>query len=189
MPACRALTAALSLRDGDTGEHSRRVYGLAHELGMACGLSAAELCLLDLGAMLHDVGKIGTPDDILLKHGELDVAERDCMREHAALGEQLILDAGLESAEALARIVRHHHEAYDGSGYPDGLAGSAIPLPASLVSLVDAYDAIGSARPYHAAQPHRMVLAIMEAESGSKTDPDLFRVFLSVIERSPLKLA
>ena len=187
-PTCRALIAALAIRDEDTGEHSRRVQGLVAELGLACKLSADERWLLGMGALLHDVGKIGTPDAVLLKPGRLAPEEFECMREHPVLGERVIRDTALEGADALARIVRHHHEAFDGSGYPDGLVGAATPIEAKLVALADIYDAIGSERPYRAAQPHSKVLAIMDAESGVKIDPELFKIFLGVIERSPFKL-
>lgn len=126
------LDLALNARDPYTSLHSSRVEGLCMELGEQCGLSLRELELLRVAARLHDIGKIGIPDHILLKPGKLDPGEWEVMKSHSALGASIGGVLPHDDAGEIARLIRHHHEGFDGQGYPDGLAGEAIPFSARI---------------------------------------------------------
>ena len=183
-----ALTVALDVRDSYTRGHCDRVVGLALALAGELDVSSADLRLLRLCALFHDVGKIGVPDAVLLKPGRLNPEEWERMKSHAQHGEKILQATGLPGVDSLADVIRHHHEAFDGSGYPDGLKGEAIPRLCRILLVVDAYDAMGSARPYHPARAHNQIMAILEAENGQKLDPEVFRAFRALIERSPMKV-
>ncbi|WP_228276378.1 HD-GYP domain-containing protein [Dechloromonas sp. H13] len=183
----RSLTVALGERDHHTRIHSERVVLLSAELGRHLALSAHELEVLSLGAQFHDLGKIGIPDRILRKATPFDDAEWECMKQHAAIGERIVLAIGDDRSPAVARVVRHHHENFDGSGYPDGLGGTAIPLLSRIIMLTDNYDAMAVTRPYHKARNHRAVMDILADENGKKFDPDLLRAFSVVIEKSDMR--
>lgn len=184
----RSLSVALEARDSYTRLHSDRVVLLSGEFGRHLGLNGAELSQLALGAQFHDLGKIGIPDCVLRKPLPFDADEWECMKQHVVIGEQIVRSIEGLHADELALTVRHHHEHFDGSGYPDGLGGTAIPLYSRLISLVDSYDAIAGSRPYHPERNHRMVMDIIERESGSKHDPALMAIFHSVIEKSALRV-
>ena len=126
--ATRPLTIALEVRDYYTRQHSDRVVQLSAELGAHIELSGHELELLALGAQFHDLGKIGIPDSVLRKPTPFASEEWECMKQHVVIGEQMILAVNGDKSPEIARIVRHHHERFDGSGYPDGLRGTTIPL-------------------------------------------------------------
>jgi len=111
------------------------------------------------------------------------------MRQHAEIGEEIILATELEGAEKAARLIRHHHENYDGTGYPDKLAGEEISVGARIIAIADGYDATATRRVYHQARPHHEVMDIMQRETGSKYDPDLMAIFRTTIEKSPFKAA
>lgn len=181
------LTIALGERDQHTRMHSERVVRLAVALGIHLRLSGRELELLELGAQFHDLGKIGIPDHVLRKPTAFEATEWECMKQHSVIGERIILAISDEKSPEVARIVRHHHEYVDGSGYPDGLAGSDIPLCSRIISLTDSYDAMAASRPYHQARSHRTVMDILLGESGSKHDPDLLRAFCCIIEKSEMR--
>lgn len=183
----RTLSMALSYRDMNTRLHSDRVGLLAVAMGRRCRLAADELAPLGIGAMFHDIGKIGIPDDILKKPGQLDPAERRQMHHHPIIGEEILLAAQTPETTAAARLVRHHHENFDGQGYPDGLQGEDIPLGARIISIADNYDAMMERRVYRAAGSHRQVISTMRAGSGSKFDPYLLRVFCELIEDIELR--
>lgn len=183
----KALSVAFGARDRYTWLHSRRVVRLAMALGARVGLDEACLGALGLGAVFHDVGKIGIPDGVLLKRGTLGAAERRIVRRHPGIGERIVRSTGLAGALAAAKLVRHHHEHFDGSGYPDGLGGEAIPLGARVISIADGYDAMAGARSYHRCRSHDQVMAIMDAETGGKYDPALMAEFRGLIEASPLR--
>ena len=176
-PLGQALIAAVDERDRHTGEHCRRVCVLAVELGRRVGLEAPSLDLLHQAAALHDLGKIGIPDMVLLKPGRLDDDEWEVMRSHAERGARLITAAGLHNAAALAQVVRHHHEHVDGSGYPDALRGDAIPLLSRIVALADSYDAMCEPRAYRDALPPAQALEMMRGERGVKFEHELFALF------------
>lgn len=182
----RSLSVALGARDQHTRMHSDRVVHLATELGRQVGLSGSELELLALSAELHDLGKIGIPDKILRKPEPFDAQEWECMQSHVAIGEQIILAIDGENSPAVARIVRHHHEHFDGSGYPDRLSGNDIPLQSRIISLADSYDAMLETRPYHRPRRHLEIMEILHGEAGIKHDPALLRVFANVVEQTPI---
>jgi len=173
----QTLVAALGERDAYTREHADRVIAIAVKLGQACDLSEHELLVLKLAAALHDVGKIGIPDHILLKPGRLDADEWSIMRTHPERGARILRASGLDVAEDIAKVVERHHEHFDGSGYPGGLKGSEIPVAARIVLIADAYDAMASTRPYHRSRSTREVMDVLEADVGIKSDPDLFARF------------
>ncbi len=188
-PHFRALSLALAARDAHTGHHSERTQLLAHALGQHCGLGARELRELHVAAVMHDIGKLAVPDRLLLKPGVFDAHEREEIQSHAEHGAGLLLDLHLEGIVPVAEAVLHHHEAWDGSGYPHRLAGEAIPVLSRIISVADTYDAIASVRPYHPATPHHRVMQMLHEEAGAKLDPYLVGCFAQVIEGSALKVA
>ncbi len=177
----QALAIAAAARDGGTGAHAHRMFLLVEAVGHRLGLTEGDLHLLRLSAIVHDLGKIGIPDAILNKAGPLAEQEWAIMRTHPEIGQQMLEKLGGVFTR-LAQIVVAHHERWDGSGYPHGSAGEQIPLCARILSVVDAYDAMTSRRPYH--EP----LSIVEARaellrcSGSQFDPQTVTAFLQVIE-------
>ncbi len=179
----RALVAALGTRDTETRGHSERVADLtmaiAEEMGMA--RDTREWQELQWGALLHDVGKIGVPDSILRKPGALTTEEWEAMRSHPAAGYEILRD--VEFLGAAAEIVYAHHESFDGSGYPSGLAGDEIPLGARIFSVADSFDAMTSDRPYRAALPPEDALAEIQRNSGSQFDPIAVDAFTKVFSR------
>ncbi len=183
----KALLVALGYRDKMTRLHSERVLALSQALGVGCGLSAEELNTLKIGAAFHDIGKIGVPDRVLLKPARLDVAEWEVMRQHSEIGQRILLSTDFDGARSAALVIRHHHEYFNGDGYPDRLSGEKIPIGSRIVAIVDSYDAMAVTRAYHAARKHEEIIDILHSESGEKHDPQLMRLFFRIIERSPLK--
>src|SRR5690606_15455811 len=143
----------------------------------ATGSARRALGDLALAARFHDVGKIGIPDDVLLASRDLGAEDWDVMRTHVVRGERLFLATAREDAGRVARLIRHHHEAVDGSGYPDGLRGAQIPLECRVLSLVDAFDAMTSQRPYRAPMPVRDAMRRLGDAVGHQLDADVFAVF------------
>jgi HD-GYP domain-containing protein (c-di-GMP phosphodiesterase class II) len=184
----RSLSVALRERDSYTQAHSARVITLSAELACHLDFSQEELDLLALGAQFHDIGKIGIPDHILRKPTPFEDDEWECMKQHSLIGERIILAIGSDKSTEVARMIRHHHEKFDGSGYPDGLAGTAIPVLSRIISLTDSYDAIAVSRPYHKARKHRSIMDILASEEGIKHDPDLLYAFSAVIEKSAMRV-
>jgi len=174
-----ALAGSLELRERYTAGHSRRVrdYALlvADEMGLR---DPAFLASLAQGALLHDVGKIGIPDRILLKPGPLGEEERNAMRRHPELGASLIGD--IASLRAARELILAHHERYDGAGYPNGLAGAAIPLAARVFTVADAFDALTTDRPYHDALSWEDAASKVADGRGSQFDPDAADAFLRI---------
>ncbi|WP_428993870.1 HD-GYP domain-containing protein [Achromobacter insuavis] len=183
-----ALFAAMQARDAATGRHCHRVVALSVALAQACGLPEDEQRAVAVAARLHDVGKIATPDRVLFSPKRLEKEDWEIMKSHAAVGAGIILQSDMPQRERIALAVRHHHEHFDGSGYPAGLAGHEIPLLARIISLADSYDALGDARPYHPARTHAEIMRILHREAGSKCDPDLLRTFETMIQSSPLRV-
>lgn len=172
------LGTAIAKRDTDTGEHNFRVTLYAARFGHSLGLSADAIRRLMLGAFLHDVGKIGIPDNILLKPEALTAEEFAIMRSHVQLGVDIIRQSTwLRGARP---VIEGHHEKFDGSGYLRGLKGEEIPLNARIFTIVDVFDALTSRRPYKAAMPLDAALEIMRQKSGSHFDPALVEHFLSI---------
>ncbi|MFM8934062.1 MAG: HD domain-containing phosphohydrolase, partial [Gemmataceae bacterium] len=174
------LGQVLELRDEYTGGHTRRVTRYAMLLAEAANLHPDEREWLRLGAPLHDIGKIGIPDHILRKTGPLTPDEVAQMRNHARFGADIL--ASLPSLSRTACLARSHHEWWDGSGYPDGLKGEQIPLPARILALADVFDALTSNRPYRRPLGLRDALAEMEKHSGRQFDPKLFKLFQALGE-------
>jgi response regulator RpfG family c-di-GMP phosphodiesterase len=185
----KALSVALGYRDMMTRLHSERVRALAMELGRRLGLRGKELDALNISASFHDIGKIGIPDAVLLKHGRLNEAEWEMIRQHSEIGERIMTATELAGAPEAAQIIRHHHEHYDGQGYPDGLAGEVIPLASRIISVVDSYDAMAVTRVYHRTTGHAEIMEILRDETGKKHDPEIMRLFTAMIECSPHRAA
>lgn len=183
------LSAALHERDINTRQHGDRVMKIALALGRAVGLDSQELGRLHAAALLHDIGKIGIPDEVLLNPGILDPAQRAIMRSHAERGEKILRSISGDDAIIVAEAVRHHHEEYDGGGYPDNLGGEDIPVLSRIISIVDNYDAMANQRVYHGARNHDYVIGTMHDECSQKHDPYLFGKFVDVIEHSPLRVS
>ena len=178
------LDIVLNARDSYTHAHCSRVEGLSLALGLRCGLDEAELELLRIASMLHDIGKIGIPDSILLKPGSFTADEWAIMKTHAAIGQDFCDAMPHEESRAVGRIVRHHHEFIDGGGYPDGLVGDAIPIASRIIAIADGYDAMRTTRPYHRPRSHEEVMEVLASEAGHRADPEVFREFERVIEHS-----
>lgn len=174
-----ALGNAIDAKDSYTANgHSRPLALMAVNVGRALGLRGQELMELRYGALLHDVGKIGVPDAILHKPSHLSEDEWRLMRQHPAIGARI-----LEPVPALApaaRIVRHHHERYDGHGYPDGLQGDDIPLGARILAVVDAYSAITDDRVYRRARSHDEAVQELLGNAGTQFDPLIVETFLAL---------
>jgi HD-GYP domain-containing protein (c-di-GMP phosphodiesterase class II) len=183
----RALSVALSYRDLSTQLHSVRVQGLSGVIGIAIGLSKQQLNSLNIAAAFHDIGKIGIPDHILLKPAEFDNAEREEMKHHSEIGEKIMAATELDGSKLAAQIIRHHHEHYDGHGYPDGLSGENIPICARIIAIADSYDAMSVTRSYHQARTHQEVMNILQEETGEIFDPALMHVFSEIIESNEYK--
>jgi HD-GYP domain-containing protein (c-di-GMP phosphodiesterase class II) len=171
------LGAAIAKRDSDTNAHNFRVTLYAIAIGEKLGIDAAAMRALILGAFLHDVGKIGISDNILLKPGKLDADEFAIMQTHVPLGVD-ILDQSVWLQSALD-VVGNHHEKFDGSGYPNKIAGEQIPLNARIFAIVDVFDALASERPYKKGMSSEAALAIIEEGSGAHFDPALVALFRS----------
>lgn len=183
------LDVALEERDEYTGVHCGRVEALSVQLGRRYQLDERDLVLLRMAAKLHDVGKIGIPDRILLKPGKLDPDEWEIMKSHTELGQQICEAIPHQDATRVGTIVRHHHECIDGSGYPDRLSGEYIPIQSRIITLVDCYDAMTTARPYHQPRPHEHVMEILRSESGQKIDSLVFWHFQNMMNHRIAELA
>jgi ribonuclease P protein subunit RPR2 len=171
-----ALAGALELRDTGTAAHSSRVQRYASALAAIAAPELLDDPSIEYGFLLHDIGKIGIPDRILQKPGPLTDEERRVMQTHAPLGAQMLEAIGRLRGEGLA-VVRHHHERWDGGGYPDGLSGDVIPLGARIFAVADALDAITSDRPYRAAGPWERAVAEIRTEAGRQFDPAIVKAF------------
>ncbi|PIW48139.1 MAG: phosphohydrolase [Zetaproteobacteria bacterium CG12_big_fil_rev_8_21_14_0_65_54_13] len=184
----KALTVALGYRDSMTRLHSDRVRSISMLIGKHLGLVGDDYSALKMGSSFHDIGKIGIPDTILLKPASLDADEWKEMKRHSEYGEAIIAASGFEGSDRAAKAIRHHHEHFDGGGYPDGLAGSEIPLCSRIMALADSYDAMAVTRSYHRARNHQEIMSVMLGERGTKFEPRLFEAFCECIERSPMKV-
>jgi putative nucleotidyltransferase with HDIG domain len=177
------LANALEAKDPYTRGHSTRVADLAGQLARRMGLPRTETEPIAQAALLHDLGKIGVPESILRKPGALTEAEWESMRRHPVTGAQIV--SPLEFFDEGAIIIRHHHERVDGSGYPDGLKGEAIPLGARIVAVADVYDALTSRRPYRDRLGHDQAVQALLRESDRALDDRLVMLFVDMLEGSP----
>jgi two-component system, response regulator RpfG len=165
------LARAIEFRDYGTGLHLIRMARFAGLIAEGLYLPDDEIRTLELAAPLHDIGKIGVPDAILLKHGRLTEEEYAVMRKHPHIGFEILRDSQSRFVQLGAEVALRHHERWDGSGYPDGLAGEEIPIHARIVALADVYDALISERPYKPAWAHDVAVAYVREKSGSLFDP------------------
>ena len=178
--ALTGLARAVELRDPYTGQHQERVASLAVHLGETLGLNREDLKDLKTAALLHDIGKIGIADTVLLKPAGLEPQERQQVRTHAEKGAELLRH--LQFLGSCLEGVRHHHERWDGKGYPEGLSGERIPLMARIIALADSYDAMTTHRIYRAPSPPEEALEEIRRCAGQQFDPRLAEVFCSLLE-------
>jgi len=179
-----ALATAIEAKDPYTQGHVERVADYALALGKEMGLTPLELQLLRNAAILHDVGKIGVRESVLLKPDPLSEEEFNHVKAHPVLGEKICRP--LQQDGLILQVIRHHHERYDGNGYPDGLAGDDIPLAARIMAVVDAYDALTTDRPYRVRVSREEALQILKEEAGRQFDPKVAVGFASILETGRL---
>jgi response regulator RpfG family c-di-GMP phosphodiesterase len=178
------LAVILNERDNHTNQHCSRVSGLSAELGNALGLDGHARSVLAASAQLHDIGKIGIPDAVLLKPGPLTEDEWAIMKLHPEKGERIIASLQQPAHAEISKIIRHHHEAFDGSGYPDALSGEDIPILCRVLLVVDVYDAMATRRPYHSPISHTHIMTLLDTEEGKKVDPYVLNRFRKIIGES-----
>ena len=174
----RRLNEALELKDHETRGHSGRVERHVARMASAMGVAADHLADLLLAAALHDVGKVAMPDGILRKTSALTHDEYEQMKEHANVGAGML---SYVAGRAAVGAVRHHHERWDGLGYPDGLAGTDIPVFGRMIAVADTYDAVRSPRPYRAASSHELALEVLVEGAGHQFDPDCVNAFIDTL--------
>jgi HD-GYP domain-containing protein (c-di-GMP phosphodiesterase class II) len=179
-----ALANALEAKDEYTSSHTRTIVDMSLEVGEAMGLDAKALKRLEMGALFHDIGKIGIPSDILLKPGPLTDDERRVMNTHPELGERIL--APIDRLGEVRPIVRACHEHYDGGGYPDGKVGPDIPIEARIILVCDAYDAMTTDRPYRKRMSPEEACRRIRESRGSQFDPEIADLFLMLIEKDPV---
>ena len=175
------LAQAVEAKDVYTEGHLRRLRAYGEQLALACGLSSAEVAAVRHGGILHDIGKIGVDEAIIRKPGPLTPEEAAQMRRHPEIGASII--SQMRFAREVAPIINGHHEYWDGSGYPQGLSGHAIPIGARIITIVDAYDAMMTDRPYRAALGEVESLRQLHGGRGSQFDPDLLDIFVGLVEK------
>ena len=179
-----ALASAIDAKDPYTFGHSNRVARFSLAICEELGMSRKEVRQVELAAILHDIGKIGTPESILQKPGRLTPEEMQIIREHPAKGAQIL--SNISELRDVITWIRHHHEWYDGNGYPDGIAAYDIPLQARVIAVADSFDAMTSDRPYRKGMTADVAIGKMEECSGSQFDPQLLQVFKTVCESGRL---
>jgi ribonuclease P protein subunit RPR2 len=187
MATVRALSNAVEARDAYTGKHAERVaaYGIA--IAQALGIARPESPEIEFGFLLHDIGKVAIPDAILYKPGALTDDERALMARHPTIGAEIV--GGIEFLQEAVEVVRSHHERWDGSGYPDGLAGEDIPVAARVFAVADVFDALTTDRPYRPAMPLPEARRIIEHGSGSHFDPAVVEVFGQIADATLITIA
>jgi putative nucleotidyltransferase with HDIG domain len=181
----KVLTAAIEAKDPYTRGHSARVNEYAKAIGVELGLSDEQLEFLQYAALLHDIGKIGIDEKILCKPGKLNKAEWGTVRNHPLMGANII--EPIELFSEILPFVVHHHEAFDGEGYPRGLKDSEIPYGARIITVADAFDAMTSDRPYRKAYSVSAALEEIREKAGTQFDPTVVGAFLSAIEKGRIK--
>jgi putative nucleotidyltransferase with HDIG domain len=177
-----ALAHAIDLRDPDVLGHSLNVARYAVLMARELGLPPEKVELVRKGGLLHDIGKLGIPEVVLFKPGPLNSEEYTQMKEHSALGANILADC--HSLYKLVAVVRHHHERYDGRGYPDHLWAQNIPLEARILALADAVEAMASDRPYRRAMDTQAILEEIQSQAGLQFDPDVVSAFWNVVQKS-----
>ncbi|MDX1674453.1 MAG: response regulator [Longimicrobiales bacterium] len=180
-----ALVKALEAKDPHTRGHSDRVASYA--LALADRIGGVDRDSLEVGGQLHDIGKIGVRGGLLRKNGPLELPELEHVQTHPVVGVDILTP--LLDDPVILEIVRYHHERWDGAGYPDGLAGEEIPLPARIVAVADTFDAMTTSRPYRSARTHAQALAEIEAEAGRQFDPEIARIAAEVLSRPAARVS
>ena len=183
MEIIRRLGRAAEYRDNETGLHIIRMSKFSQILGLAAGMSEAEAEMLLNASPMHDIGKIGIPDSILLKPGKLDADEWEKMKTHSTIGAQILSGHSSELMQMARTIALTHHEKWDGSGYPKGISGEDIPLVGRIVALADVFDALTSERPYKKAWPVEEAVAFIKENSGKHFDPTLAELFIANMDK------
>ncbi len=183
MDTLTSLALAVDAKDQFTQGHSQKVSAYAVLIAEAIGMEGAQVEEIRLGAMLHDVGKVGIAESILNKSGPLNPDEWDTMKRHVEYGAKLL--EPLRGTEHIRKMVAHHHEFFDGSGYPNQLAGSQIPLGARIIAIADAYDTITSERTYKKASTPEEAFNELDRCGNAQFDPELVRVFVSRLREMP----
>ncbi|EAX47344.1 metal dependent phosphohydrolase [Thermosinus carboxydivorans Nor1] len=183
LSAIESLVAALEAKDAYTYGHSSQVSAIASAIGRQIGLSEQELFNVRIAALLHDIGKIGVPDQILNKPGRLDETERQTIEQHPVIGAKIL--AGIPALARVTDMVKHHHARWDGKGYPEALAGEEIPLGARIIAVADAYQAMTSDRPYRSGMAADVAMAELRRYAGSQFDPKLVAAFAEVWSECP----
>ena len=173
------LANALEAKDPYTRGHSERVGAWSRQIAVVGGLPTGDVETVAQAGLLHDIGKIGVPELVLRKHGALDEGEWALMRRHPVIGAQIV--APFECLAGASVVIRHHHERHDGSGYPDGLIGEAIPFGARIVAVADVFDALTSARPYRAALPRAGALDHLVSAAGITLDEEVVAIAVGLL--------
>lgn len=177
-----ALAKTIEAKDPYTRGHGERLAAYAVQLGAVLGVPESDQVALWRGGVLHDLGKLAVPDSILLKPGPLEASERKLMEQHPGMGESIC--SSLRSLTAVLPLIRHHHERWDGTGYPDGLAKEAIPFFARILQVVDIFDALTTARPYRPALPPGEALQILREQAcRGWSDPAVVKAFARIVEQ------
>ena len=177
----RRLAKAGEFRDNDTGNHVTRVSHSCRALARAAGLNGHLTEMIYMASPLHDIGKIGVPDHILLKKGRLNDEELVIMRQHVEFGVEMLGNHSAPVLQVACSIAQHHHEKWDGTGYPNALAGEAIPVEARIVAICDVFDALTSVRPYKVAWTVENAIGFLKENAGSHFDPNLVRLFVEIL--------
>lgn len=183
--AVKSMLRALDAKDHYTFGHSMRVAFYSLELGREIGLNEEELYQLEMSALFHDIGKIGVPDSVLLKPSRLDEEEFQAMKLHPSLSYEILSD--FEVFRDVARYAKHHHERYDGRGYPDGLKGEEIPFFSRIILIADTFDAMTSTRPYRKGLSYDIAFSELKEFAGSQFDPNLVDHFINAMKKDQAK--
>ena len=178
----RALASAVEARDAYTGRHAERVAAYGLQIASACAMRLTDQPEIEFGFLLHDVGKVAVPDAILFKPGPLTPNERMVMEQHPITGSEIVRD--IDYLGSARDVIRSHHERWDGSGYPDGLAGDQIPLSARVFAVADTLDALTSQRPYRNPSSFTEARAIIQRDAGSHFDPDVIDAYATVADET-----
>ncbi|MEN9935536.1 MAG: hypothetical protein RLZZ387_2115 [Chloroflexota bacterium] len=180
------LAQAVEAKDTYTEGHLQRISSYSEQLAFATGMDDEDAIFVRYGGLLHDIGKIGVSDTVLLKPGPLTEEEWAQMRQHSVIGARIIEQ--MRFAREVAPIIRSHHERWDGRGYPDGITGEQIPLGARIIAIVDAFDAMTTDRPYRRALSHEAAVAELQRGAGTQFDPALLAVFVDLVSSGRLRL-
>ena len=177
------MAVVAELRDDSTGAHSYRVGRLASLLAKESGCDDETIFMIDIAARLHDIGKVGIPDGILLKPAKLNASEREVMKTHTTIGAEVLANSNIAHMQTAEEIARFHHEWWDGTGYPTGISGESIPIAARITALADVFDALAHKRPYKEAWPLDSALTEIMSLRGRQFDPELTDLFLGLVAR------